>query len=320
MKKIIAWHFMKDKNGKPVLRNGTPCPKVGETLRYYGPVNLCSSGYHASKRLIDAIGYAPGPWLALVEVSGDIQEGNDKLVASSRGILAVANVERELHEFAVSCAVRALEKQNLTDERLYQAIDIKLAWLDGIASDDDLDAARAVAQAAARDAAQAAAVPVAWDAAQAAAGPAARDAAWDAAWDAARDAVGPVAWDAARDAAWDAVWDAAWGAAQAAARDAAQAAAVPVAWDAARDAAWNAARAAVGPVAQDAVWDAAWDAARAAVHAAAYAAAQAVAWDAAHAAVHAAQAAAHVAENEEQNEFVEEMMLAKLGVKKEDFI
>src|SRR5699024_6815760 len=83
---------------------------------------------------------------------------------------------RTLHEFACICAERALTLAHVKDERCWNAIKAKRAWLRGEISDDELDAAWAAA----------------WDAAWAAA--------WDAAWDAARDA----AWDAARDAAWDA--------------------------------------------------------------------------------------------------------------------
>jgi len=64
---------------------------------------------------------------------------------------------------------------------------------------------------------------------------AARAAAWAAAWDAARAAALDVAWAAARAAALDVAWDAAWAAAWAAARAAAWAAAWDVALTAAID-------------------------------------------------------------------------------------
>jgi hypothetical protein len=90
-------------------------------------------------------------------------------------------------KFAVWCARQV--QHLMTDHRSIDALDVAWRHSDGLATDEEL--------AAARDAA--------WDAAWDAARDAARDAAWAAAWDAARDA----AWDAARDAARDAAWDAA---------------------------------------------------------------------------------------------------------------
>jgi hypothetical protein len=123
--------------------------------------------------------------------------------------------EKTLHEFACQVAENALlkerERGREPHEASWKAIEVKRAWLEGKATDEELAAARA----AARDAA--------WDAARAAARDAARAAAWDAAWAAARAAARDAAWDAAWAAAWAAAWDAAW--------DAAWAAAWAAAWD-----------------------------------------------------------------------------------------
>ena len=158
---------MADKGGEPVLRYGRPAPKVGEWLEHEGPIKMCETGLHASRRIIDALQYAPGPWCAVVEIE-EAQEQEDKLVCRKRKIIKIANVEKVLREFAVQCAVMAMERAGVTEEACWQAVDIKIAWLEGCATDEDLDAAR--------------------------------DAAWAAAWAAARNA----AWDAARNAAWNA--------------------------------------------------------------------------------------------------------------------
>ena len=110
---------------------------------------------------------------------------------------------RDSRLFAVWCARQV--QHLMTDERSLNALDVAERYADGLANNEELDAARDAAWDAARDAA--------WDAARAAARDAARAAAWDAAraaaWDAARDAARAAAWDAARDAAWDAARDAA---------------------------------------------------------------------------------------------------------------
>ena len=177
MDKILAWHFS---NG--TLRND-PDTKLVPGLRLtVDPerLELCEYGLHASMRLLDALYYAPGSVLSRVELSGRIIENTDKLVASERLHLSVANIERTLHEFAIWCAEQALALVDTPDPRSTEALRIKRLWLDGTATDNELDAAGAAARAAARAAA--------WDAVRDAARAAARDAAWAAAWAAARDA------------------------------------------------------------------------------------------------------------------------------------
>ena len=96
--------------------------------------------------------------------------------------------DRDLLLYAVWCA-RQVEHL-MTDQRSKDALGVAERHANGLATDEELDAARdaawaawAAARGAVRDAALAA-----WDAAWAAARDAARDAAW-AAWAAARDAV-----------------------------------------------------------------------------------------------------------------------------------
>jgi hypothetical protein len=201
-----AYHFVSN-----TLRCGSPIPADGEWLEHEGVIEICRSGLHASLCPFDALQYAPGNTLCLVELEGVEGRQADKVVARRRRIVARIDAEPLMREFARWSALQVIE--------LWDAPDVVRQYL--TTGDESL-----------RDAARAAA----WDAA--------RDAAWDAARAAARDA----AWDAARAAAWDAAWDAAraaaWGAARAAAWAAAWAAARDAAWDAARaaarDAAWDA--------------------------------------------------------------------------------
>ena len=119
---------------------------------------------------------------------------------------AVDGYQREMRLYAVDCA--RMVQHMMTDQRSLNALNVAERHADGLATDEELAAARDAAWAAARDAAWAAARDAAWAAA--------RDAAWAAARDAARDAAWAAAWAAARDAAWDAARDAAWAAAWAA--------------------------------------------------------------------------------------------------------
>jgi hypothetical protein len=102
------------------------------------------------------------------------------------------------HLYAVWCGRQV--QHLMTDQRSIAALDVAERHANGLATDEELDAAWAAAWGAARDAAGDAAWAAARAAAWAAAGGAARDAARDAAWAAAWGAAGGAARDAARDA------------------------------------------------------------------------------------------------------------------------
>lgn len=143
-----AWHFVGNK-----LRDGSPVPSDGEWLVHDGELVMCESGLHASKRLIDALKYAPGGTICRVEVGGKILHDDDKLVAKKRKILWRVDGEQVLRAFARWCALQVIH--------LWDA-----------ARDADWTASRAAAWAAAWDAA--------WDAGWGAARAASRDADWGA--------------------------------------------------------------------------------------------------------------------------------------------
>ena len=172
-----AWHFLRENRrlgykDKRLVRKGSKFVHKGE-------LKMCESGLHASVRILDALGYAPGSIICRVEMGGEIIKGDDKLVASERKVLWWMDGTDILREFACKCALDVIG--------LWEAPDVVVRYLK--TRDESIGAAFR----AARDAA--------WDAA----GAAARDAAWAAAG---------AAGDAARDATWAAAGDAAWAAAR----------------------------------------------------------------------------------------------------------
>ena len=134
-------------------------------------------------------------WTKLLKHLGKTKADNEPLsivtILDSNGLndalwclRAVDGCDREIRLYAVWCARQV--QHLMTDPRSLAALDVAERYAQGLATDEELRAARA----AARDAARAAA----WNAAR------------DAAWNAARAA----AWNAARDAAWNAAWADAW--------------------------------------------------------------------------------------------------------------
>lgn len=180
-KKIKGWHFLSEDYR---LRGGGKKVKAGDLITVKGPPVLCSRGLHGSRRVVDALRFAPGPILCRVVIGGEVIEGEDKLVGTERYVEWTLDATWLLHEFSCWCAERALIRAGVKTETSWNAIAVKRRWLQGEATDEELAATRAAAWSAtwAVDAAKAAALAATW----------AADAADAAAWAAAAD-------DAARD-------------------------------------------------------------------------------------------------------------------------
>ncbi len=88
---------------------------------------------------------------------------DDKLWVLLREELLPAKL---LHEFALWCAETALTRAKITDEVFWSALKVKRSWLDGKATDDELNAAwKAVLGAAWESAAEFAAESAVWESA-----------------------------------------------------------------------------------------------------------------------------------------------------------
>jgi hypothetical protein len=135
---IQGWWFAKvPESGQPVrLPHGDGrAVMVGETLSVDEPIVLCEHGLHASVRAIDALRYAPGSMVARVELSGHVVHGDDKIVATHRKTLWLADATKVLQSFAVWCASRALlrerEAGRQPDPRSLMAVRVTTDWLLG---------------------------------------------------------------------------------------------------------------------------------------------------------------------------------------------
>lgn len=95
-----AYHFRGE-----TLRDGLAVPPIGEWLEHAGEVKMCESGLHFSKHPFDALQYAPGHVLDLVEVEDIVEQHEDKGVCRRRKRIATINAEPLLREFARWCAL-----------------------------------------------------------------------------------------------------------------------------------------------------------------------------------------------------------------------
>ena len=196
-KRLFGWHF-----AGSTLRDGSPLPKVGVWERYSGALDMCKSGLHVGITPWDALQYAPGDTLRLVEYAKVGEQQSDKIVCARRRTIVQMDATEMLRYFARLQAISCIDRWQ------QKPPEVVLDWLhtgDELAREAAREAARAAAWAAreaawaARAAARAAASAAAW-AASAAVSEAARAAASAAAW-AASAAAREAAW-AAREAAW----------------------------------------------------------------------------------------------------------------------
>lgn len=150
---LLAWHFV---NEERTLRDGNTV-EAGYVYEVERPIRLCSWGLHASINPLDALTYAPGPIVCRVRMSGEMIRDTDKLVATRREVLWMADATDILSEFARECALDVIH--------LWDAPVIVRRFLE--TGDEALrDAARDAARTASRATAEAAARDAAWNAAE----------------------------------------------------------------------------------------------------------------------------------------------------------
>jgi len=193
MDTVTGWYFSEESR---LLRHGDARPiEIGVTHEVDAPIQLCKRGLHASVRAIDALQYAPGPIVWRVELSGKIETGDDKCVATRRKYIGGGvDASAVMRVFARRCA--------LDVAHLWDMPDVVREYLN--TGDESLrDASWTAARAAARAAHDASSWGAIWNASRAAHAASSRDASWDASWDASRDA----AWDAAATAATVTLWN-----------------------------------------------------------------------------------------------------------------
>ena len=143
-----AWHFTGDK-----LRDGSPLPRKGRWLTYSGEVKMCESGLHASLEPFDALQYAPGARLHLVELADVVNQQSDKVVARKRKIIASIDATKLLRYFARIQAVSCLDAW--TDNPPDVVLDYLMTGDESIQAAAAESAARSAAESAARSAARA---------------------------------------------------------------------------------------------------------------------------------------------------------------------
>jgi hypothetical protein len=114
------WHFCAlDAEGRPVMRDGS-IVEVGKRYNIGGVPELCDRGYHGSARAIDALDYAPGPWVSKRPLEGVI-EGIDQVVGTAYTQQVGVDATEALWTFARLCAPHAMTWDAAKDTAWYTA-------------------------------------------------------------------------------------------------------------------------------------------------------------------------------------------------------
>ena len=150
MEQIKAWHFL-PKDRRFQYGDGTKA-EVGYVYSVAPPIEMCRWGLHASAKACDALRYAPGPVVGRVLLSGEIAHGDDKLCATHREYLWIADATDALRAHARWCAMQVIE--------LWDAPDVVRRYLES--GDESLRAEAKDAARATRYASEDAAMYAAW--------------------------------------------------------------------------------------------------------------------------------------------------------------
>ncbi|MDC6706028.1 hypothetical protein OEZ83_27055, partial [Leclercia adecarboxylata] len=83
---------------------------------------LCKLGLHGSISIVDALGYAAGSHLWLVNIWGVVDKGDDKLCGTHReAVVEYGDLSSLIVEFAKWCADRAAESAKYAEYAEYAA-------------------------------------------------------------------------------------------------------------------------------------------------------------------------------------------------------
>jgi hypothetical protein len=109
MEAIRSWYFS-NKQKKLMCGDGRDIA-IGVEHTIKGPPKLGIYGLHGSRLILDALRYAPGPIVWVVDLSGRIKQGSDKIVATRRKYVAGGiDISDILQRFARSEALLVADK------------------------------------------------------------------------------------------------------------------------------------------------------------------------------------------------------------------
>lgn len=131
--KKYQYKFLNLQDGKIKSNNGDHAWEIGEWYTHKGMLILCESGFHCSKKIIDAFSYVRGDVVARVEYEGKTKSDHDKLVCQKMRIVDARLWKKEdsveLAIFSAEQVIDIYEKEYPEDRRPRKAIEAAKKWL-----------------------------------------------------------------------------------------------------------------------------------------------------------------------------------------------
>lgn len=112
MIKILAWHFFREDcrlnfgDGRKVeagITHKIEWPWTDKNGKRWGSPSVCNAGLHGSKRIVDALKYAPGPVVWRVELSGEMDIAGYQIASSEQTYLWGYDASGVLRSFSRRC-------------------------------------------------------------------------------------------------------------------------------------------------------------------------------------------------------------------------
>jgi uncharacterized protein YneR len=126
------WKFLRLDGNKIKSDNGDLYWKIGE-WKHEDNIKMCKMGFHCSKKIYQALNYISGNVLALVEVKGKSDVGEDKEVYSDMRIVKAYHWTKkdsvELAVYGAELCLPYFEKAYPEDKRPREAIKAAKRWL-----------------------------------------------------------------------------------------------------------------------------------------------------------------------------------------------
>lgn len=140
---FIGWHWVDADEIGPCINKEYSKSRVpiitGKIYDVNEIINNQVQELYASSSITQALKNAPSPYLCRVRLLGTVHKDDSYYYwARQREVLWIMNAEKVLHIFSCLFTRKMLERLYITDDRVLHALNTKMSWIDGKATQSDV--------------------------------------------------------------------------------------------------------------------------------------------------------------------------------------